>query len=65
MDDIRLCVKDLYDYWDKGLVYATGAVYTKTNDEPVRTHMLRRMVDVEGEDVREVAAAHLEAIGLD
>jgi len=51
MDDIRLWVKDLYDYWDKGLVYATGAVYTKTNDEPIRTHMLRRMVDVEGEEI--------------
>lgn len=48
---LRLWVKDLYPYWDEALVYATGAVYIKTNDEPSRTHMLRRMVDVEGEEV--------------
>ena len=51
MDDIRMWVKDLYDYWDEGLVYAIGAIYVKTNDEPSRTHMLRRMVDVEGEEI--------------
>lgn len=49
IDDVRLWVKDFYPYWDEGLVYATGAIYTKNNDEPTRTHMLRRMVDVEGE----------------
>jgi pyrroloquinoline quinone (PQQ) biosynthesis protein C len=51
MDDIRMWVKDLYDYWDEGLVYSIGAIYVKTNDEPSRTHMLRRMVDVEGEEI--------------
>lgn len=50
MDQVRMWVKDLYPYWNEGLVYATGAIYIKTNDEPVRTHMLRRMVDIEGED---------------
>ena len=48
-DDLRLWVKDLYAYWDDALVYSTGAIYIKTNDEPVRTHILRRMVDIEGE----------------
>jgi pyrroloquinoline-quinone synthase len=51
MDDIRTWAKDMYPYWNEGLVYAVGAVYIKTNDEPSRTHMLRRMVDVEGENV--------------
>lgn len=51
IDDVRLWVKDFYPYWDEGLVYATGAIYTKNNDEPTRTHMLRRLVDVEGEEL--------------
>lgn len=50
-DDLRLWVKDLYAYWDHGVVYSTGAIFVKTNDEPTRTHILRRMVDIEGEDV--------------
>lgn len=51
LDDLRLWVKDLYAYWDHGVVYSTGAIFVKTNDEPARTHILRRMVDIEGEDV--------------
>ena len=50
MDQMWMWVKDLYPYWGDGLAYATGAIYIKTNDEPLRTHMLRRMVDVEGKD---------------
>jgi pyrroloquinoline-quinone synthase len=50
-DDLKLWVKDLYAYWDDGIVYSTGAIYIKTNDEPLRTHMLRRMVDIDGEVV--------------
>jgi pyrroloquinoline-quinone synthase len=50
-DDLRLWVKDLYYYWDHGVVYSAGAIFVKTNDEPTRTHMLRRLVDIEGEDV--------------
>jgi pyrroloquinoline quinone (PQQ) biosynthesis protein C len=46
---LQLWVKDRYTYWDDALVYSTGAIYIKTNDEPLRTHMLRRMVDIEGE----------------
>ena len=52
-DALRLWVKDQYRYWDDALVYSTGAIYIKTNDEPVRTHILRRMVDIEGEVVVE------------
>src|SRR6266700_8134092 len=51
MDDLRLWVKDQYSYWDHGVTYSTGAIFVKTNDEPTRTHMLRRLVDIEGEDV--------------
>jgi pyrroloquinoline quinone (PQQ) biosynthesis protein C len=50
-DDLRLWVKDLYSYWDHGVTYSTGAIFINTNDEPTRTHMLRRLVDIEGEDV--------------
>ena len=51
MDEIRMWVKDFYPYWDEAIVFATGAIYVKTNDEPLRTHMLRRMVDIEGEEL--------------
>lgn len=50
-EDLQLWVKNMYAYWDHALVYSTGAIYIKTNDEPVRTHILRKMVDIEGEDV--------------
>ena len=50
MDQVWMWVKDLYPYWGDGLAYTTGAIYIKTNDEPLRTHMLHRMVDVEGKD---------------
>jgi pyrroloquinoline quinone (PQQ) biosynthesis protein C len=52
-DDLKLWVKDLYNYWDRGVTYSTGAIFIKTNDEPTRTRMLRRLVDIEGEDVVE------------
>jgi pyrroloquinoline quinone (PQQ) biosynthesis protein C len=52
-DDLHLWVKDLYNYWDHGVTYSTGAIFIKTNDEPTRTHILRRLVDIEGEDVVE------------
>lgn len=51
MADLQMWAKDLYHYWDNGVVYSTAAIFIKTNDEPLRTHMLRRMVDIEGEDV--------------
>ncbi|HTE86477.1 MAG TPA: hypothetical protein VK821_17290 [Dehalococcoidia bacterium] len=56
-DDLRLWVKDLYNYWDHGVTYSTGAIFVKTNDERTRTHMLRRLVDIEGEDVVEDLSA--------
>jgi pyrroloquinoline quinone (PQQ) biosynthesis protein C len=49
--DLQLWVKDLYCYWDHGVPYSTGAIFVKTNDEPTRTHILRRMVDIEGEEL--------------
>ena len=51
VDEVRMWVKDFYPYWDEAIVYSTGAIYVKTNDEPLRTHMLRRMVDIEGEEI--------------
>ena len=51
IEQLRMWVQDLYPYWNEGLVFATGAVYIKTNDEPSRTQMLRRMVDLEGKEV--------------
>jgi len=50
-EQLKLWVKDMYAYWDHGLVYSTGAIFVKTNDEEVRTNILRKMVDIEGKEV--------------
>ncbi len=50
-DHLKLWVKDMYLYWDYALVYSTGAIYVKTNDEEVRTQILRKLVDIEGKEV--------------
>lgn len=49
--DLQLWVKDMYSYWDHALVYSTGAILIKTNDEATRTNILRKLVDLEGKDV--------------
>src|SRR5262245_32108107 len=49
--DLQLWVKNLYAYWDHALVYSTGAIFVKTNDDPVRCQILRKLVDLEGKDV--------------
>ena len=50
-DHLKLWVKDMYLYWDYAMVYSTGAIYVKTNDEQVRTQILRKLVDIEGKEV--------------
>lgn len=50
-EDLQLWVKDLYHYWDYGVVYSTGAIFIKNNDPETRQQILRRMVDIEGEAV--------------
>src|SRR5262245_2729489 len=50
-DHVKLWVKDMYSYWDHVMHYSTGAVFIKTNDEDVRTNILRKLVDLEGKDV--------------
>jgi pyrroloquinoline quinone (PQQ) biosynthesis protein C len=49
-DGLRVWAKDMYSYWDHALVYSTGAIFVKTNHEDTRTHLLRKLVDLEGED---------------
>jgi len=49
--DLQVWVKDMYSYWQHALVYSTGAILIKTNDEATRTHILRKLIDLEGEDV--------------
>jgi pyrroloquinoline-quinone synthase len=49
-EQVQVWVKDLYTYWDR-LYFSTGAIYVKTNDEPTRTHILRMLVDIEGEEI--------------
>lgn len=51
LEDVQLWVKDMYSYFDHALVYSTGCIFVKTNDEEVRTHILRKLVDIEGEVV--------------
>lgn len=50
-EHLKLWVKDSYLYWEHALVYSTGAIFIKTNDEAVRTDILRKMVDIEGREV--------------
>ena len=50
-EHLKLWVKDMYLYWDHAMVYSTGAIFVKTNDEEVRTQILRKLVDVEGKEV--------------
>lgn len=50
-EHLKLWVKDMYSYWDHAMVYSTGAIYIKTNDEEVRTEILRKLVDIEGKEV--------------
>jgi pyrroloquinoline quinone (PQQ) biosynthesis protein C len=49
--DLQVWVKDLYPYWDSTLYYSTGAAFVKTNHEPTRTNILRKLVDIEGKEV--------------
>jgi pyrroloquinoline-quinone synthase len=49
--DLELWAKNMYEYWDQCMVFSTGAIFVKTNEEGTRTHILRRMVDIEGEEV--------------
>jgi len=49
--DLELWAKNMYEYWDQCMVFSTGAIFVKTNEEATRTHLLRRMVDIEGEEV--------------
>lgn len=49
--DLQLWVKDMYSYWEYALRYSTGAIFVKTNDEPTRSHILRKLIDIEGKDV--------------
>ena len=50
-EQAKLWIKDMYVYWDYVMYYSTGAIFVKTNDEEVRTNILRKIVDIEGEDV--------------
>ncbi len=50
-EHVKIWLKDMYTYWDYAMVYSTGAIYIKTNDEEARTQILRKMVDLEGKDV--------------
>ena len=50
-EHLKLWVKDMYLYWDYAMVYSTGAIFVKTNNEEVRTEILRKLVDIEGKEV--------------
>lgn len=49
--DLQVWIRDLYPYWDSTLYYTTGSAFVKTNYEPTRTEMLRKLVDIEGKEV--------------
>ncbi|MCH7607932.1 MAG: hypothetical protein IIC94_05125 [Chloroflexi bacterium] len=48
---VQLWVKNQYAYWDSDLVYSTAAIFCKTNEEDTRTHILRKMVCIEGKEI--------------
>lgn len=48
---VQLWVKNLYAYWDHAMHYSTGAIFAKTNEENVRTHILHKLVCIEGKEV--------------
>ena len=50
-EHVELWVKNLYYYWDYGLQFSTGAIYVKTNEEATRTHMLKKLVTIEGREI--------------
>jgi pyrroloquinoline-quinone synthase len=49
-DGLQLWVKDMYSYWDN-LYHSTSAIYVKTNVESLRQNMLRKLVEIEGEEI--------------
>ena len=55
--DLQVWVKDMYQYWDETLYFTMGAAFVKTNYEPPRTHMLRKLVDIEGKEVVPISTA--------
>jgi pyrroloquinoline quinone (PQQ) biosynthesis protein C len=48
---LELWVKNLYSYWDDALQFSTGALFVKTNEEDTRTHLLHKLVCIEGKEV--------------
>jgi pyrroloquinoline-quinone synthase len=48
---LELWVKNMYYYWDYGLQFSTGAIFVKTNEEATRTHMLKKLVTIEGREI--------------
>ena len=50
-DDLRLWAMNHYYLLDHGLQFSTAALYVKNNDEPTRTHQLRKLVKIEGRDI--------------
>lgn len=48
---VGLWVKNQYVYWESDLVYSTAAIFCKTNEEDTRTHILRKMVCIEGREI--------------
>jgi pyrroloquinoline quinone (PQQ) biosynthesis protein C len=48
---LELWVKNSYYYWDHAQQFSTGAIFIKTNEEATRTHMLHKLVCIEGREI--------------
>ena len=48
---LELWVKNMYAYWNETMVTSTGALFCKDNDEETRTHMLKKLVCIEGKGI--------------
>ena len=50
-EGLELWLKNMYYYWDYALQFSTGAIFVKTNEEATRTHMLHKLVCIEGKEL--------------
>jgi pyrroloquinoline quinone (PQQ) biosynthesis protein C len=48
---LELWVKNMYYYWDYAVQFSTGSIFVKTNEEATRTHILHKLVCIEGKEI--------------
>lgn len=49
--DLQLWAKNHYYYFEPSLQFSTGAIHNKTNVEAIRSHLVKKLVTIEGREV--------------